>query len=100
MKDMVERQLADDRNWLLQRPEFLRFVYFEILSGCGIYQRTREEPNVLFLEGKRSLGLEILGRLSSEKGAPNDIIALAIEAGMKLTQGTQDERSNTRTYSE
>lgn len=91
-RDMLERQLAEDRNWLLSRPEFMRFVYFEILSGCGIYQRTREEPNVLYYEGRRSLGLDILSRLSPLKGEPHDVIADAIAAGMKLTQGAQDER--------
>jgi hypothetical protein len=100
-RDMIERQLAEDRNWLLTRPEFMRFVYFEILSGCGIYQRTREEPNVLYLEGRRSLGLDILSRLSPLKGEPHDIIAAAIESGMKLTQGATDERrSNPRPDSE
>lgn len=93
-KDMIERQLAEDRNWLLSRPEFMRFIYFEILSGSGIYQRTREEPSVLYLEGRRSLGLDILGRLSPEKGEPHAIIAQAIEAGMKLTQGATHERSS------
>lgn len=92
MNDMIERQLKEDRDWLLSRPEFMRFVYFEILSGCGIYQRTREEPNVLYLEGRRSLGLDILSRLSPSKGEPHDIIASAIDAGTKLTQGATDGR--------
>lgn len=95
MSDMIERQLRDDREQLMQRPEFWRFVYFEILSPSGIYQRTREEPNVLFLEGRRSLGLEILGRLSAMKGAPEDVIAMAIEAGMKLTQGANENGRRT-----
>lgn len=96
MRDVIERQLKDDREQLMLRPEFWRFVYFEILSPAGIYRRTREEPNVLFLEGRRSLGLEILGRLSAMKGAPEDAIARAIQAGMKLTQGDygNDRRDN------
>ena len=97
MTSIVERQLKEDRDWLMQQPEFLRFVYFEILSASGIYDRTREEPNVLRLEGRRSLGLDILGRLSVENGAPHDVIAQAIEAGMKLTQGARYERSDPRT---
>lgn len=100
-RDMIEHQLKEDRDWLLTRPEFMRFVYFEILSGCGIYQRTREEPHVLYLEGRRSLGLDILSRLSPSKGEPHDIIAAAIESGMKLTQGASDvRRSNPRTEPE
>lgn len=90
MSDLIERQLKDDREQLMQRPDFWRFIYFEILSPSGIYSRTREEPNVLFLEGRRSLGLDILGRLSAMKGAPEDAIAQAIEAGMKLTQGANE----------
>lgn len=96
MTSIIERQLKEDRDWLMQRPEFWRFVYFEILSASGIYQRTREEPNVLFLEGRRSLGLDILGRLSADNGAPHDAIAMAIEAGMKLTQGAGNDRRNPR----
>jgi hypothetical protein len=93
---IIERQLKEDRDWLMQQPEFRRFVYFEILSASGIYDRTREEPNVLRLEGRRSLGLDILGRLSAERGAPHDVIAQVIEAGMKLTQGASNERSDPR----
>lgn len=96
MTSIVERQIKEDRDWLMQQPEFLRFVYFEILSASGIYDRTREEPNVLRLEGRRSLGLDILGRLSAENGAPHDVIAQAIEAGMKLTQGARHERTDPR----
>jgi hypothetical protein len=87
MSDLIERQLREDYEFLKSRPEFWRFVYFEILSASGIYSRTREEPNVLHLEGRRSLGLDILGRLSAMKGAPEDAVVKAIEAGMKLTQG-------------
>lgn len=97
---MIERQLRDDREQLMLRPDFWRFVYFEILSPSGIYSRTREEPNVLFQEGRRSLGLDILGRLSATNGAPDDAIAQAIAAGMKLTQGANDGRRNTRTDDE
>lgn len=96
MTNIVEKQLKDDREWLMQRPEFLRFLYFEILSGADIYSRTREEPNVLYLEGRRSLGLDILSRCSAETGAPHDVIAAAIEAGMKITQGANNDRANHR----
>lgn len=97
MSDIIERQRKDDIEQLMQRPEFWRFVYFEILSPSGIYSRTREEPNVLFYEGRRSLGLDILGRLSAMKGAPEDAIVKAIEAGMKLTQGANENgRRNPR----
>lgn len=96
MTNILERQLQEDREWLLAQPEFRRFIYFEILLACGIYSRTREEANVLHLEGRRSLGLDILGQFSADSSAPHDIIALAIEAGMKITQGAKNERSDPR----
>lgn len=83
----------DDREWLMQQPQFRRHL-FEILSASGIYRITREEPNVLLLEGKRSLGLEILGWFSAETAEPLDVIATAIDARMIFSKGAKrDDRS-------
>jgi hypothetical protein len=73
-----------DRDELLRHPAFQR-VIFEIYRASGITRFTREEQARLFHEGKRSLGLEILGWFSATPQEPDDAIAMAIEAGKQLT---------------
>lgn len=73
-----------DRDELLRHPAFMR-VLFEIYRASGITRFTREEQQRLFNEGKRSLGLDILGWFSATPAEPDDAIALAIEAGKQLT---------------
>lgn len=84
-----------DNDWLIQQPQFRRFL-FEFYRSAGITVFTREEQQRLFHEGKRSLGLEILGWFSATPAEPDDAIALAIEAGMQLTpQGaSHDDRDD------
>ncbi len=72
------------RDALIARPEF-RLALFEIYRASGITRFTREEQQRLFTEGKRSLGLEILGWFSATPAEPDDVIAIAIEAGKQLT---------------
>lgn len=83
----------EERAMLLGLPEFRRLL-FEIYSAAGITRTTREEPNVLHLEGKRSLGLEILGWFTAE-AEPHDVIALAIAARNKPPKGARhDDRDD------
>lgn len=77
--------LRADREWLAQQPQFQRFL-FEFYRSSGITRFTREEQQRLFHEGKRSLGLEILGWFSATPAEPDDAIASAIKAGMQFTQ--------------
>lgn len=72
---------------MIAQPQFLRHL-FEIYESCGISRTTREEPNVLHLEGKRSLGLEILGWFSAE-AEPHDVIASIIAARIIFTKGAK-----------
>lgn len=82
--DVREIQRRDDNQWLLAQPQFQRFL-FEFYRASGITRFTREEQARLFHEGKRSLGLEILGWFSATPADPDDAIALAIEAGKQPT---------------
>lgn len=79
-----DRLLAEDREWLMCQDQFRRLL-FEIYSAAGIIRISREEQQRLFLEGKRSLGLEILGWFSADPAEPNDVIASAIAARDELT---------------
>lgn len=74
----------EDRAWLMQQPQFRRHL-FEIFRSAGITRLTREEQQLLFLTGKRSLGLEILGWFSATPAEPHDVIATVIAAGTELT---------------
>lgn len=82
----------EDRAWLMEQPQFRRHL-FEIQSAAGIYRVTREEQQALFLEGKRSLGLEILGWFSAE-AEPHDVIASAAAARINFSKGAQRDRSD------
>lgn len=85
----------EDRAWLMKQPQFRRHI-FEIYRAAGITRFTREEQQRLFHEGKRSLGLEILGWFSGSPAEPDDAIAAAIEAGMQFsTKGAKhDDRES------
>lgn len=88
-----EKIRRDDRAWLMEQPQFRRLL-FEIYSAAGITRVTREEQHALFLEGKRSLGLEILGWFSAE-AEPHDVIAASIAARMIFSKGAKrDNRSD------
>ncbi|ALJ15354.1 hypothetical protein [Sphingopyxis macrogoltabida] len=81
---MSNAQWRADCEWLLKQDAFRRFI-FEFYRASGITRFTREEQQRLFHEGKRSLGLEVLGWFSATPAEPHDVIALAIEAGKQLT---------------
>lgn len=83
MSRAYERLLAEDREWLMRQEQFRRLL-FEIYSGAGITKTSREEQQRLFHEGKRSLGLEILGWFSATPEDPIDAIAAAIDAKREL----------------
>ncbi len=79
----------EDRDHLWSQPQFKRFL-FELLDLAAITRTTREEQHALFLEGKRSLGLEILGWFSAEV-EPHDVIASVISSRIIFSKGTQRE---------
>lgn len=87
-----EKLRREDREHLWAQPQFRRHL-FEIYSAAGITRTTREEQHALFLEGKRSLGLEILGWFSAE-AEPHDVIASATEARITFSKGAKRDRSD------
>lgn len=87
-----KRQIQDDREQLWALPAFKRFL-FEFYNTAAISRSTREEQHALFLEGKRSLGLEILGWFSAE-AEPHDVIASVILSRMNFSKGTKRDDRN------
>lgn len=87
-----EKIRREDRDWLMEQPQFKRHL-FEIYSASGITRATREEQHALHMEGKRSLGLEIMGWFSAE-AEPHDIIAMSINARMNFSKGAKRDRSD------
>lgn len=73
-----EFQRREDRRLLYAQPEFRRFL-FEILEASAITRIAREGEVALLMEGRRSLGLEILGWFS-KSAEPLDVVASAISA--------------------
>lgn len=90
-----DRLLVEDRAHLMAQPQFRRLL-FEIYSAAGITRFTREEQQSLFHEGRRSLGLEILGWFAASAAEPDDAILAAITARMEhQTQGAKhDDRDD------
>jgi len=74
----------DDRAALYEQPEFQRFL-FDIMVSSAIARPSREAQQSLLLEGKRALGLEILGWFSND-AEPFDVIAQAIKAQTQFTR--------------
>lgn len=94
MKAAYHQLLAEDRERLMRDDGFRRLL-FEIFTAAGITGATREEQQRLFHEGKRSLGLEILGWFSATPEDPIDAIAAAIEAKRELTpEGAKHDREH------
>lgn len=86
-----EKLRREDREHLAKQPQFWRHL-FEIYNAAAISRATREEQHALFIEGKRSLGLEILSWFSAE-AEPHDAIASAIEARITFSKGAKrDDR--------
>ncbi len=83
----------EDREWLIKQPQFRRHL-FEVLREAGICTVSREEQQRLFLEGKRSLGLEILGWFDADAAEPLDAIASAIDARMIFSKGAMHDHRN------
>ena len=93
--NISEKMRREDYAYLMERPEFRRFL-FEFYRATGITRFTREEQQRLFHEGKRSLGIEILGWFSATPAEPDDVIMTVIEAGRQSTpKGAQhDDRED------
>lgn len=75
---------GDDRKRLMKQPEFHRFL-FDIIEASAIARTSREEQQSLHMEGKRSLGLEILGWFS-DGADPFDAMQIALEARKQFTR--------------
>lgn len=88
--NIKQKRREDDRNHLYDQPEFRRFL-FDIVDASAIARISREEQQSLLLEGKRSLGLEILAWFSSNNSEPFDVISASIEAQAQLSKGTHND---------
>ena len=87
-----EKLRREDFEHLWAQSQFKRFL-FEFYNTAAISRSTREEQHALFLEGKRSLGLEILGWFSAE-AEPHDVIASVISSRITFSKGTKRDDRN------
>lgn len=83
-QSIEQKVRADDRKWLIEQPQFRRFL-FDTIEASAITRISREAQQSLLLEGKRALELEMLAWFS-EEATPYDVIALAIEASKQFTR--------------
>lgn len=88
MTTSIEQKVReDDRRKLYAMPEFRRFL-LDVAHSSAISKSTREEQQSLHLEGKRSLGLDILSWFQDGRG-PFGVIADGLEAQSKFTSKGQ-----------
>jgi hypothetical protein len=80
-----------EREWLMEQKQFHNFL-FDLLESSSICIVTRDEPSALFFEGRRSLGLEILGWFG-EKLDPLHTISV-ISRNQFQPKGKLDDRSD------
>ena len=84
MAGSIEQKVrGDDWKDLYAQPAFRRFL-LDVAKQSGIDRTTREEQQSLHLEGKRSLGLEILSMFADDRG-PFGVIADGLEAQNSFT---------------
>lgn len=98
-----DKQDKSDQALLLQRPEYLRFL-FRVIQSAGIYQSTTNgaDGRNLVSEGRRNLGLEILDM--AENGQPITVshpvgpLLTLIQVMREETQQPSTEKPNGRRY--
>lgn len=90
-----------DMGLMVERPEFRRFL-FRIVEASGIGIAASKDDTSLHREGKRSLGLEILGWVeealpdATTSSQPLAALHLAIAEELSPKEKRSDDRSNTR----
>lgn len=86
---------------LVERPEFRRFL-FRIVEASGIGLSASKDDTALHREGKRALGLEILGWVeealpdATTSSQPLAALHLAIAEDLSPKEKRSDDRSNHR----
>ncbi|ODP39263.1 hypothetical protein [Sphingomonas turrisvirgatae] len=72
---MSDKQRRQDMEFLVKRPEFLRFL-FRSIQMAGVLDQTTRATNgsdgrdLAFVEGRRSLGFDILREADAGQPAP------------------------------
>lgn len=86
--------LDEDRVWLMDQPQFRRF-FFDILERSGMWTPSRyaQTSDLHHHEGRRALGLELLGEL--QRLDPNVQLHVIVE-NVRAQESMNERRPNTR----
>lgn len=100
-----ERQDREDMQYLVQRPEFNRFLLRVIQSGRILSRTTDGSPNDCLLnEGRRSLGLDILSMVEAGQPASHPdlpaftLIQVLREEAIQQQEPTNEKRRTNDRY--
>lgn len=77
---MSSPSLTDAQTRELMANPLFRVFLFDIATASGLMTRHHEEQKAGHYGGRRSLGLDIFGWLSSESAEPFDVLVKAYEA--------------------
>ncbi len=97
---MSEKQVKEDAQLLMERPEFRRFL-FSVIQSCGFFSATNgSDPVTSFAEGRRSLGLDILATVETGQPAehPDRIPILTLMQVLREEAQTKTEKPNGKKF--
>ena len=105
---MSDRQQKQDMETLLQRPEFIRFL-FELIQRSGLFSATTDGSvgrDLAYFEGRRNLGLEILDLVEGGQPIPEKhpggpiltLIQVLREETLKPTETRNAKDRSSRNY--
>lgn len=91
---MIDQQ-TKDLQFLIQRPEFLRFLDFAVIQPSGIFAAATNgsDGRNLVSEGRRSLGLEILAMVETGQPVahPGNPILTLMQVFREIAQATTEK---------
>lgn len=101
MSDDLEKA---DTDFLIERPEFRRFL-LRVIQMAGIFTRTTNgsgERNLSFDEGRRHLGLEIFEMVEAHQPQTSTIIGIPastlVQVLLEEARRPKPEKPNARRY--
>lgn len=89
-----------DAQYLIERPEFRRFL-FSVIQSCGFFSATNgSDPATSFAEGRRSLGLDILAMAETGQPAehPDRIPILTLMQVLREEAQSKTEKPNGKKF--
>lgn len=98
---MNDKQIREDAQFLIERPEFRRFLFSAIQISGFFSAANGSDPVTSFAEGRRSLVLDILAMVETGQPAehPDRIPILTLMQVLREEAQTKTEKPNAKRFS-